>query len=181
MSETGIPNNRRISVFTFYLADLVYWVGFVAGVTFKTHLSNANFIDLLTLWWKTAFSSEVLFLQNRGLFFELVIFPYFSPNPYTRICVLTIESLSLLGKIVKHHGKLLVRSWFFGFSLIFDFSVHFYKGNRFSWKCLPNFGKLSRNLARIYSGLNLGFMVFTIYLSDLVRTTLGWICSGCNI
>ena len=29
-------------------------------------------------------------------------------------------------------------------------------------------GELSRNLARIYSGLNLSFMVFTFYLSDLV-------------
>ena len=47
--ETGIPNNSRISVFTLYLSDLVYWVGFVTGVTFKTHLSNTNFIDLLNL------------------------------------------------------------------------------------------------------------------------------------
>ena len=29
-------------------------------------------------------------------------------------------------------------------------------------------GKLSRNLARLYSGLNLSFMICTIYLSDLV-------------
>ena len=29
-------------------------------------------------------------------------------------------------------------------------------------------GKLSRNLARIDFGLNLSFMVFTIYLSDLL-------------
>ena len=48
--EIGIPNNSRISVFTFYLANLVYRVGFVIGVLFKTHLSNGNFIDFLTLW-----------------------------------------------------------------------------------------------------------------------------------
>ena len=47
-AKTGIPNNSRISVFSIYLANLVYWVGFVIGVLFKTHLSNVNFIDLLT-------------------------------------------------------------------------------------------------------------------------------------
>ena len=39
--------------------------------------------------------------------------------------VSTIESLSLFREIVKNHCKLPVRSWFFGFSLIFDFSVYF--------------------------------------------------------
>ena len=73
--ETGIPNNSRISVFTLYLPNLVYWAGFVIGVLFKTHLSNANFIDFLTLWWKTAFPSGLLFFQGTLLFFELVIFP----------------------------------------------------------------------------------------------------------
>ncbi len=74
---------------------------------------------------KSGFSSKLLFFQNRGLFFKLVIFHCFSPNPYTRRCVSTIESLSLFREIVKNHGKLPVRSWFFGFSLIFDFSVYF--------------------------------------------------------
>ena len=36
--EIGIPNNSRISVFTIYLANLVYWVGFVTGITFTVHL-----------------------------------------------------------------------------------------------------------------------------------------------
>ena len=42
--------NLGFLVFTFYLSDLIYWVGFVAGITFKTHLSNINVIELLTLW-----------------------------------------------------------------------------------------------------------------------------------
>ena len=36
--EIGIPNNSRISVFTLYLPNLVYWVGFVTGITFTLHL-----------------------------------------------------------------------------------------------------------------------------------------------
>ena len=48
--ETGIPNNSRISVFTFYLANLIYWVGFVTGITFTTDLRIVDFIDLLTFW-----------------------------------------------------------------------------------------------------------------------------------
>ena len=49
------------------------------------------------------------------------------------MCVSTIGSFSLFGKQMKNHGKLQVGSWFFGFSLIFDFSVILiiYKGNHF--------------------------------------------------
>ena len=36
--EAGIPNNSRIPVFIFYLDNLVYWVGFVSGITFTVHL-----------------------------------------------------------------------------------------------------------------------------------------------
>ena len=36
--EIVIPNNTRILDFTIYLQDLVYWVGFVTGVPFTTHL-----------------------------------------------------------------------------------------------------------------------------------------------
>ena len=36
--DTYIPNNCRISVFTIYSANFVYWVGFVTGLSFTTHL-----------------------------------------------------------------------------------------------------------------------------------------------
>ena len=36
--EIEIPNNSRILGFTIYLPNLVYWVGFVTGITFTTHL-----------------------------------------------------------------------------------------------------------------------------------------------
>ena len=42
--------NLSCMVVTFYLSDLLIGVGCVTGVTFKTNLSNTNFIDLLTLW-----------------------------------------------------------------------------------------------------------------------------------
>ena len=42
--------NLGFIVFITYLSDLVYRVGFVTGITFKTYLSNTSFIDLLTLW-----------------------------------------------------------------------------------------------------------------------------------
>ena len=35
--EIEIPNNSRISVSTPYLTNLVYWVGFAAGMKFRTH------------------------------------------------------------------------------------------------------------------------------------------------
>ena len=43
-----IPNNSRILHFTIYLPNLVYWVGFVTGVTFTMHLWIVDFIDFLT-------------------------------------------------------------------------------------------------------------------------------------
>ena len=36
--EIEIPNDNRFSVFTFHVAELVYWVGFVRGIIFTTHL-----------------------------------------------------------------------------------------------------------------------------------------------
>ena len=97
------------------------WIDFaLLNTLYKCQIRR--FFDPLV---KTTFPSELLFFQNRGLFFGPVIFHCFPPNPYTRRCVSTIESLSLFREILKNHGKLPVRSWFFGFSLIFDFSVYF--------------------------------------------------------
>ena len=122
--EIRIPNTCWILDFTIYLSDLVYWFGFVTGVTFTAHLWNVDFIDLLTLWGKSAFQPGLFFWEKEPLF-ELDIFPCFRLNPYTRMCVLTIESLSLFREIVKRHGKLPIISWFCGFSLILDFFVYF--------------------------------------------------------
>ena len=74
---------------------------------------------------KSAFEPGLLSLQDRGLFPNSSFFVRFLPNPYTRMCVLTIGSFSLLGNKMKNHCKLQIRSWFFGFPLIFDFSVYF--------------------------------------------------------
>ena len=68
------------------------------------------------------------YFYKKEAFLELVIFHCSSsPNPYTstRMCVSTTGSLSLSHKKVNTHCKSQVRSWFFGFSLIFDFSVCF--------------------------------------------------------
>ena len=49
--EAGAKNTRdpfsdqsRFSVFSPYLANLVYWVGFGTVMMFKTHLSNVDFM-----------------------------------------------------------------------------------------------------------------------------------------
>ena len=52
-------------------------------------IPNENFSE------KSAFEPGLLFLSERGLFFELDFFLQFRPNPYTRMCVLTIGSFSL--------------------------------------------------------------------------------------
>ena len=72
--------NLGLMVSSLYLSDLVYWVGFATGVLFKTHLSNTNFIDLLTLLWKTAFWSELLFFTEKMPFFKLY-FPLIFAKP----------------------------------------------------------------------------------------------------
>ena len=72
--ETGLPNNSRISVFTFYLYEWLIGVGLVMGVTFKTHLSNMNFINFLTPRWKSALYSELAFLQESYLFLNFPLF-----------------------------------------------------------------------------------------------------------
>ena len=65
------------------------------------------------------------FVQEGNLFFKLDLFPQFRPNPYTRMCVLTIGSLSRFRKIVTNHCNTPVTSWVFWNSLIWDFSVYF--------------------------------------------------------
>ena len=57
-------------------------------------IPNKNFSE------KSAFEPGLLFFQET-FFFELVIFLHFSPNPYTRRCVSTIESLSFFREILK--------------------------------------------------------------------------------
>ena len=75
----------------------------------------------ITTFEKSAFEPGLFFFQETHIVFELVIFPYFLPNPYTIMCVLTIGSSSLFRKIVRTHGQLQLRSWFFGCYLISDF------------------------------------------------------------
>ena len=58
-------------------------------------IPNTNFSE------KSAFEPGLLFLREKGISFKFDSFPYFLPNPYTRMCVLTIGSFSLFGKKVK--------------------------------------------------------------------------------
>ena len=60
--------NLGFMVFTIYSSDLVYWAGFVIGVLFETHLSNANFIDFVTLWWQTVFHPNYYFYKIEPVF-----------------------------------------------------------------------------------------------------------------
>ena len=66
---------------------------------------------------------RLLFLRDSSSFFELVIFPRFRLNPYTRMCVSSIGSSSTFCKNVKSHRKSQVESLFFWFSLIVVFFV----------------------------------------------------------
>ena len=86
-------------------------------------MSNSSFV--CPFGEKLLFRPNYYFFKIDAFLFKLDFFRCFSPNPYTRRCVSTIESLSLFREIVKNHCKLQVRSWFFGFSLILDFSVYF--------------------------------------------------------
>ena len=89
-----------------------------------SYLLNINLEAPITSFFqKTAFESGLLFLKDIAFFFEIVICHCFRPKPHTRMCVLTIGSFSQFGKIMKNQGKTLVESWFFLFSLIWDFSV----------------------------------------------------------
>ena len=47
--EVEIPNNSWILVFTSYslVANFVYWVGFVTGISFTVHLWIVDFKDFL--------------------------------------------------------------------------------------------------------------------------------------
>ena len=48
--EVEIPNNNgRMFVFVIDLANLVYWVGFITGITFTVHLRIVDFIYICDL------------------------------------------------------------------------------------------------------------------------------------
>ena len=94
-----------------------------------------RFVDPLV---KNNFLIRTTFFSEQRHFFRTRHFSLFLPNPYTRMCISTIESLSLFREIVKNHGELLVRSWFWGFSLIFDFSrAPYWNTNREYQKGIP--------------------------------------------
>ena len=74
-------------------------------------------------------SSLGCYFSEKEPFFELVIFPCFRPNPYTRMCVSTIGSFSLVRKKMKTHGETPVESCFvfvfsaFGFLCLFELFI----------------------------------------------------------
>ena len=62
---------------------------------------------------KTAFESALLFVRDI-VFSELVIFPCFRPNPYTRMGVLSVRSFNLFCGNVGNHCKTQFDFWFWG-------------------------------------------------------------------
>ena len=70
---------------------------------------------------------RLLFLKRISRFLEPVIFPLFRSDPYTRMCVSTLGSSSTFGKQMNNHSKSQVESWFWGFSVVFVFSVYLSK------------------------------------------------------
>ena len=105
----------------YQIINIIYWI-----YQCICHALNINLqIPNICSSEKSAFEPGVLFLRERGLFFELVIFLRFRPSPYTRMCESTIGSFSLFGKIFKNPGKTQIRSWFFGTPWNLGFSVYF--------------------------------------------------------
>ena len=82
------------------------------GCNIHSAFLNCRFHICVGVLGKSAFQSG-LFFRKRGIFFELVISLCFQPNPYTRMCVSTIGSFSLLRNKMKDHGKTLVEFCFF--------------------------------------------------------------------
>ena len=66
--ETEIPNSSRILAFTIYLADFVYWVGFVTGIAFTTHLWIVDFIIFLVFLKKQPSSLGCYFWETSPFF-----------------------------------------------------------------------------------------------------------------
>ena len=83
----------------FYILNIRYYI-----INSSFYIVSTQYYSLNTKYTKSfffeksAFEPGLLFLRERGLFFELVIFPQFLPNPYTRMCVSTIGSFSLFRK-----------------------------------------------------------------------------------
>ena len=98
------------------MLNIYHFISYLTNTNLR--IPNENFCE------KSDFEPGLLFLRERGLFPNLIFF-IFLPNPYTRMCVSTIGSFSLFREIVKHHCETPVESWFFGISLIWDFSVYF--------------------------------------------------------
>ena len=124
------------------LASFVYRDGFVTGITFTIHSWIVYFIDVLIFLGKLAFEPGLLFLRRR-VFFRTCQFSLFLSNPYTRMCVSTMGSLSCFYRKMKKHRKIQVASGCFGFCLTFDLSVFYYTGNNFGDppsppQCLPS-------------------------------------------
>ena len=93
-----------------HLPSLVNWGWICIGCNFYNAFANCRSHRFFTGWGKSAFKSGLSFLRSTALFSNLSFFLVFRPNPYPRMCVLTIGSFSLFGKqvqiIVKHKSNL---------------------------------------------------------------------------
>ena len=102
-------------------------------ILYATHSIFTSIYEMKTCPKNQPSNLGCYFLRGRDIF-RTCHFSWFLPNPYTRMCVSTIGSFPLFVKQIKHHCKLQVGSWFFGFSLIFDLSLLIsivHKGNNF--------------------------------------------------
>ena len=66
--------NCGFGVFTIYLYNLVYWVGFGTGMTFQTHLSNVKFIFFVmtSCFWEIMLQMQQV---SRNLVVEVMRSP----------------------------------------------------------------------------------------------------------
>ena len=78
--DIGIPNSYRFWIFTMYLPELVYWVGFVTGMTFTMHLWIVDFIDFWCVG-KISLRTWAVFFSNLSFLLNFV-------NPlYQNVCI----------------------------------------------------------------------------------------------
>ena len=130
MHPKRITRNFKQYPYVFLYSSLIYQIWY-NGLDSDRFCAPEHIIQMSnsSICWpfgeKRLFHPNYYFFRIEAFFSNSTFFHCFPPNPYTRRCVSTIESLSLFRDIVKNHGKIQVISWFFGFSLIFYLSVYF--------------------------------------------------------
>ena len=137
--ETGIPNNSVISVFTFYFSNFVYWIGFVTGVTFLTHLRIVDFIDFWLVGGNQPLSLGCYSWEKEFCFLNLS-FALSAAKPLHQNVCIDHRIIFTLGWSGGKSWLITIRILVFEFSLILDFSAYFNYLSRMTfwgWKTPP--------------------------------------------